>query len=1565
MPPIKNKFLKKTICLGLSAALIYNTTVPAFGQEFFYIDNPAAISDHTSFNHTAAEIKAEIINHAREDYQNNLKQDAFARAEEIKKEIIGDEQKEIQKEHFEPQPQKIPTEAELKAEYVEQIQKLANDTKEETKQIYEESIKGVRNTADLANLKEQYQKALFDIDEHYNKEIDQINNNFKEFLQELKEGADEAFFQHVKELFNELMALYQQKPDEVKGQVLELTPVIVTLINKDKEHLYNQQQKQILLNLYRQVLEEENAKVGKDKNILTNACEIKGHCPELLNVIMGISILTPESHRIIDANMIFDTIENYKETVAGPAVLINSISGLLVMKDYDRVDKILKIHTKAENKFDFWDNLNFMAIPKALANLNGKYLGQVSQQGVYWSDDQKYQNIYTDIAQMLAEDGSKEALNILQKYGINKCLVERTSGVKKETLSKYSISCGGIKPFLVGALLSGKSGANKYSLPKRVEAKQYLAANGRIYNHSNNTNYRHNESALSTEDAYYSLAKEGFNGDAEAMLALHIMSQGMGDLNKQEEYALDTQLYKAFKGRIPEKFLHEKHIVIDEERLAKKENRQITRGIALGVGLAADVWLTVTFVADIALFGGKLVNFGKNLFNAFRMAKVGLTVKNIPALAKVAAKYTNTVFMRQKIVIKAKKFGRKLKKSSNKYRKSVRLNVLQNAGQYTNAVRQQAGITSNLARMGEAVTPDFLKMAKQITYDEKLGIFKIREVEGANVSGQVVSATLDIMDTATVNAKVKFRVAKMFKKKVDFKTIFLEEAEKLIDASKLAEEDKKVLLEFLKSDEANIGTLGAKVEKATRDFTENPLTLPVFAGAGNKKGAKIGADFVIGEKIPAFSEQLPEYVSVVEEDGRFVVKFFKNEKEVIDLSAFKLGFESTDSFVDFARASAELGNAGKIELKFIPKEADNFWAKNFKNVFARDKEKLFGGRGTVEILGKDGKTLTKTGITLKTYKQYDGLRLIIKENLGGAIDIYKGKNPLHLTTEGAFFLPKYQMGNFLNFAGHSGLKAPWKIKLMGGKNKINALYLQSMVSLSVASTGLIRPLSKSYPEMDMEQITNISLIFPYLMSALTPFVSPFVKKFGAVNILKTSMILSAASLALPIFVGFNGFGGIQADNPFEKPSPTLLYPSAALIGLATTLTRGSYSPIIQAIGGGSGTLKATAFKSIASFMLVLPPLIGAGIDKISPKYFKNSDGTLYLDENGQPVQKHWFDFSFSYPVMLAVAGAALYKVQKSQFNPNIGKSVNSFTNASSFFKDVGGSYKVLFRDGLWPLTIASGIYAGVESSSLYTYSYSMASEYIGNKVNTEPLVPVFALLVLNAPAFITRMNSKSILKAFGGDNMLGYRNLLTASITSAGTGIYLLSKQDNPLTFAAGLTLTSIGFSQVTGTILRYGHHKLALELAAPKHIVTSWDVSYPTIFLGMSLVSSLYSKMSDKNIDGIQTDNKSDMVSLKNSSWQEMMRLPIASLLLGTGLVYKGMRPKTALKTSNGLGLLAPFGLAAESQNPAFKNLVLPEPMINYNPQLKPFEPNLQYNPELAVPALKVQPDFTLQSAR
>ncbi len=1600
MPPIKNKVLKKIICLGLSAVLIYNTTVPAFGQEYFLyekhpiaLDYPEIAVDKTYVDRQAAEIKANLIQIAMEERDKRKEDATHKRAMEIVNEILGTSHDDLYLQTSSPNEDNTPpkTDEELKTEYLEGLQEEANKAKGEIQTRYQELLRELKEeeakylaegnfseeeianwkAENLKNLKKTYKEATTKVDDYFKEEIDQVNNNFEEFLKELKEEANEAFFEHVKKLFNELMGLYKLEPNKTEGYILTLMEVITTFVNNKKQHLYTKKQRQTLINMCRNVIKRENASVGKDNKRTTNVCETRGHCPELLSAILGLSALTSEDERYADAQMVFNTIENYKDTAANFAILLNGISGLLVMKEYELVRKILKAHTEEETDTSFWDYLSFMDIAIHIGNTNGKYLGNLSKSAEYWSDG-VYRNVYSDLAQMLAEEGSEGSLRLLREFGVERCRVTTTHGVQKETLSKYSISCYGIMPFLAGALLSGKSGADKYSLSSMKipqGATQYMDSSGRIYNYpkggpdNSRVNY--------LESSYYSLVNNIFSGDAEAMLALHVMSLGMGDLNPQQERSLDTELYNTFKYRIPTQFLKSRYIVVDDDRFSKKEDRNLTRSIFIGVGMLADVYVAVKCIVGIGL---KAATFGKGLVNAFKLAKVGATLKNIPALAKVAAAYTKNVFMQQKIVTKIANMGQKFKKFSTEYKSSVRLNVLSNAAHYTNAVHDYEAASMALApARSNNITRGLMRSVRKITYSEELGVFVLGE--GTHVAPQVTREVKDIVDTATVHAKSRYRVAKMFNKEVKFKDFFLEEVNNLVAASPLGVEDKQVLIEFFKGAdfEVALGEAEAHISSLTRgvarNFAEHPLTLSVYEEIGNQKGKQLGVDFVIGEKIPAFSKNVPQYATLAEEDGRFVLKFFKNESEVIDLSAFKLSFESSDGFVDFARASAKLGDAGKIELKFIPKEANTFWNRNFRNVFARNKESLFGGRGTVAILNQDGKMM-ETGITLQTYKQYDGLRVIIDDNVG--LIVRKGKDLVNVSTEGSFFLPKHQIRNFLNFAKLKGADAPWKIKLIGGMNKVNALYLQSMVSLSVASTGLVYPLSRNYPEMDMKELTFISLIAPYLLSAATPFVSPFVKKFGAIKMLKTSMYLSLGSLAIPVLSGFNGLGGIQADNPFSKPSPYLLYPSALLIGLATTLTRGSFSPLIQSIGGGSGTLKAVAFKSISSFMLVLPPMIGAVIDRINPKFFTNPDGSLYLNENGEPIQKHWFDFSFSYPVMLAVAGTALYKLQKVHFNQKIGRSPNAFTTTREFFKDVGSSYGLLIRRDLLPLTVSSALLAGAESSLLYTYSNSMASEYVRDRVRTEELVPVLALIGLNAPAFITRLNSKPILRAMGGDNILGYRNLLTASLALAGVGSYLLATQDDPLTFSLGLTLTSIGFANITSSILRYGHSKLAVELSAPKHVVTSWDVSYPTVFIGMSAVPYLYGYMNDRNINGLQTENKFDMVSLKNTSWQEVMGVPIVALALGGGLSHLGMRTKNTLKTINSGGLILPLGLVAEANNSGFRTLALPKPifdkkMFNQNipPQLNNSEPHFEYRPDLMVPSLRVTPNFSIEPVR
>ena len=163
MPFTRSKVLKKVLSIGLSAALIYNTTLPAFGQEFFSSDNPPtrrqriesnlpaarrmhevgpAVIDRTNYNNTHAEVARVINEYFESKYKQKMESSAYARAEEIKKEILGDEQKDLQREYFADRTENqnnIPPD--YKAEYFNYIRGKADEKQQENTAEYQKFLR--------------------------------------------------------------------------------------------------------------------------------------------------------------------------------------------------------------------------------------------------------------------------------------------------------------------------------------------------------------------------------------------------------------------------------------------------------------------------------------------------------------------------------------------------------------------------------------------------------------------------------------------------------------------------------------------------------------------------------------------------------------------------------------------------------------------------------------------------------------------------------------------------------------------------------------------------------------------------------------------------------------------------------------------------------------------------------------------------------------------------------------------------------------------------------------------------------------------------------------------------------------------------------------------------------------------------------------------------------------------------------------------------------------------------------------------------------------------------------
>ncbi len=119
-------------------------------------------------------------------------------------------------------------------------------------------------------------------------------------------------------------------------------------------------------------------------------------------------------------------------------ILLGGFSSLLGAGEYASLRRILAHYTQEEEKGPgFWDYFDLGLYTHGVENLEGKYLGKVSKETQY-TTEYLYANVFSDIAELLAKDGSVESLRILKEYSLDK-------GLKNS-----------IKPFYAAALASGK-----------------------------------------------------------------------------------------------------------------------------------------------------------------------------------------------------------------------------------------------------------------------------------------------------------------------------------------------------------------------------------------------------------------------------------------------------------------------------------------------------------------------------------------------------------------------------------------------------------------------------------------------------------------------------------------------------------------------------------------------------------------------------------------------------------------------------------------------------------------------------------------------------------------------------------------------------------------------------------------------------------------------------------------------------------------------------------------------------------------------------------------------------
>ena len=1203
------------------------------------------------------------------------------------------------------------------------------------------------------------------------------------------------------------------------------------------------------------------------------------------------------------------------DTVAFPHILSAGFGSLLGLKRYDKLEHILSTYTAKENGkgVSFLENLGEKFSAEYLLDSwtqNNNFLRGTPSKNAQYEVGGKYKtyrNAFTDIARLLAEDGSNESLALLRKYSVSKGFAS-------------------IHPFLAGALESKKSGATVADVSRLTGS----AANAKA-----------------------TLDKE--NLSPAAFFALKFANLYMDDLYSNQEYDVDHALLLAYP-EIKSKLTG--GAVVSTDNLSNKADRRNTQGYWHRAGISLDIAFMVWATFDLARLAGKALSFSRAMYLSVKTlsianpaARSAAIMKNLPSIKRYVKVRSSLVAFSGRI--KGAMAGVVLSQR-NLYTAQALPKIAGAGAENTTTARILGTVTANAAGDG-------LKLDKAAAMAATAGdpgrVTEITRIEQTlNLANN--AARENYLNRSFLN---KYRSYSSFLSSATqdafrsqgYTGYSLEAGLNFGDAIKGSNFFKAPSLANANAAAGGVNFLSRPLSAVRTPMGAVELSYRTAAGAD---AMPMPVNVSFANKVPGIQADKVSRVLLTEKGDKLFLSVAQGEK-MIDPAFFKIGV-TNESFAELAKMS--LLNGQPLNLKFMA-EPSTFGGRVVK--FGRDffskKTDLFGGTGRVFV--RDGSTLRPTSITLSTPKEFNGIKVVV----GGDNSIsVVGRNNLgqfaHFKHPYMFALPKGELPRFMQYAKGGSFQNPLELSLTGAKNKINTLFAIQFLSLSAASTGLIGPLRKNYPEMSNTQEALIAVVLPYASSFLSPVWAPFVKRFGSANMMKASLGLAGASLMIPTLSGFYGFGDVNDRNP-NKPSLYPLLVSGTLIGLSSSITRASFNPLMDAIGGGAGQFKSFMFKNLSGYAMLVPPALATGADLIWPRYYTNPDGTPEINDKGEKVKHPWTDFSLYNPVLLGITGAIFYKFHTSRMPTHIGR-VEGYTfgananllkgtgwgsqlvNATAGIgKEAWASTKTIVRPEVLPFTLAATGALGVEASMFNKYSNAQANEYTENYfgVKNPAFKPIVAMASISLAQLLTRKYSKPLLNIFGGDNPLGYKRLTAASLLTAGAGVGLLSVENDPYSFILGASLVGVGFANTTTGFKMLGQSKLK-DLGVAKSVLTEWNVAYPAVHIGMALLPTLHNWAADRDRENDPELSKTD--AMQNNVW-------IPALTLGaSGYFY-----------SKGIGLFK-AGQFSRYLNPLGHTAAFAFPLgrgINY------WNNNsLQYKPALAAPQLDfTTPQSTLQN--
>lgn len=442
----------------------------------------------------------------------------------------------------------------------------------------------------------------------------------KEYEPKLLQGREQQVQLAVRDLWT-----YKDLAPKAAQILLRLAPIILQLRTMEGEPFFNKDQKEWL---YRQYMHDIQAGLTCENSDESDACDTA------LLAITGLSMLTDDRPT---ASAIEELMEAKLKTAYGVPTLLAGTAALLSMKQYGVLNGFLHTATFNEYNVENFDILSIENLVNMAANRHGHYLGEVSKYAQYPlqanpTEHTPLANAWEDIAQLLAADGSTEALALLRQYGVEQCYAFTEQSITLQ--EKQQLACRGIMPFLVGALMSGKSGADKYNpAGVQTQAGTYLTSQGTsIYVSPEKAQQNDRTQKAFIQEFYNHAASMGLS--QAAMVARHIFLQTMGDLNPESELRVDTQLYEAYQASHPQpkpgfeiKAYTRNSPTYNAKRI-RHERNQILRKIAHWGDIAILVWC----VYDLSKWLRNGVKISRALIKSANMARNGATVAQRAAM---------------------------------------------------------------------------------------------------------------------------------------------------------------------------------------------------------------------------------------------------------------------------------------------------------------------------------------------------------------------------------------------------------------------------------------------------------------------------------------------------------------------------------------------------------------------------------------------------------------------------------------------------------------------------------------------------------------------------------------------------------------------------------------------------------------------------------------------------------------------------------------------------------------------------------------------------------------------